>query len=1172
VVQTGPFAWSRLRHSLFGGSTLFTALIGTNIPEFSPIKTPLRRNLGHVLDHTVRPRPSQKPDGAGLTMIDRLHPNLQDTEVTFQTSFTATGWGRRQLTLEEVGIAFGFPSWLRLSTSSVADFPVVPLQILDGCLRALPQATTRHSPIVPPLPAPLLASSDRTWLSALQRWLPHTWVDASLVTDKAVKHDNADAPTHLWDARCLSVCPTAEALLPLLRKWLHVWASRRMLREFRTFLRCKHGPEWSRQLTKTRRLQAQGPLDRGSKRQRGGEEEENLDIELERDASVGIDAFQRFQKADWWNWSHGSALIFWRWPEGEQQKYARDGMEVYIKKPLPRYHRPAQKPKAEQRAKILEKLKKVLDRGYMKVPVSLAFVKSLIDSFPVEKDEDIRMVYNGTSSGLNDALYAPGFWLPFPASAARVLGVGYFMVDMDLGEMFLNFPLPAVLERYSGVDFGAFRNDLKSHFGDYKGKAWPHWTRCWMGLTPSPYWSVRFFYFADEFARGNRQDPKNALRWDAIKLNLPGDSRFDPTLPWVMKWDSEGQKIAGDMVAFVDDLRASGRTLEEAWSIARQVGARLQYLGIQDAPRKRRPPSQLPGAWAGSVFDTTQDRVIQTVTQKKWDRAKSQIQEILAHYHGKPDATPDVSYKRLEEVRGFLGHLAMTYDLIATYLKGFHLTLSSIHPNRDKEGWKMSKREWISFLWDARDKGNLSADQFGEMFDEAIRTDHPAWTKGDKPVRPPPKEIQVVPRLHLDLKALESLLEAETPAEVLVRASRVFAVLYGFADASGKGFGSTVLGKDGIRYRIGTWDSDTEDESSNFREFENVVCALEAEARTGALDDAIIFMCTDNSTVEAALAKGNSSSRKLYELVLRVRLLEMRHRCKIIVSHVSGERMKAQGTDGVSRGQMKEGVTAGLDMMSFIPFHQSAIQRSPQVRDWIGSWLGPEAEFLEPKDWFERGHDVSGGSYDSKGFWRSTFKPGKLVWAPPPGAANVALEELRKARIKRQHSIHIFVCPRLLKPLWFRQLYKAADVVFDVPPGVCCWPTNMFEPMIIGIVFPFLNRAPWQVRSTPKMLSMERQLRKVWEVSDVAPRNLLRKLLLDHERLQSLPPDVVRRMLFYESRSPLSYEGESHRHGGKRKRSKGETETDLSLGKASPAGQPVQACSRRRPYPRPIRM
>jgi hypothetical protein len=79
-------------------------------------------------------------------------------------------------------------------------------------------------------------------------------------------------------------------------------------------------------------------------------------------------------------------------------------------------------------------------------------------------------------------------------------------------------------------------------------------------------------------------------------------------------------------------------------------------------------------------------------------------------------------------------------------------------------------------------------------------------------------------------------------------------------------------------------------------------------------------MCTDNLTVEAALAKGNSSSHKLYELVLRVQLLEMRHNCRIIVSHVLGKQMKAQGTDGVSRGQTKEGVTARLDMMSFISF------------------------------------------------------------------------------------------------------------------------------------------------------------------------------------------------------------------------------------------------------------
>ena len=91
-----------------------------------------------------------------------------------------------------------------------------------------------------------------------------------------------------------------------------------------------------------------------------------------------------------------------------------------------------------------------------------------------------------------------------------------------------------------------------------------------MGLRPSPYWAVRFFYLADEFARGNHRDVKNALRWDKIILNLPGSHDFNPSLPWVMKWDSLLNRIAGDIIAFVDDLRASGFDEETAWSIARQ--------------------------------------------------------------------------------------------------------------------------------------------------------------------------------------------------------------------------------------------------------------------------------------------------------------------------------------------------------------------------------------------------------------------------------------------------------------------------------------------------------------------------------------------------------------------------------------------------------------------------
>ena len=144
----------------------------------------------------------------------------------------------------------------------------------------------------------------------------------------------------------------------------------------------------------------------------------------------------------------------------------------------------------------------------------------------------------------------------------------------------------------------------------------------------------------------------------------------------------------------------------------------------------------------------------------------------------------------------------------------------------------------------------------------------------------------------------------------------------------------------GICYRIGTWGPE-EDETSNYREFENVVDALREEAQAGNLQNSLIFLCTDNSTVESAIVKGNSSSEKLFELTLEVRKLEMQQGAKVVISHVSGERMKDQDMDGVSQGQLKEGVSAGKDMLTFILFHLNSIQRSPDVKNGLKSWLGP---------------------------------------------------------------------------------------------------------------------------------------------------------------------------------------------------------------------------------------
>jgi hypothetical protein len=51
------------------------------------------------------------------------------------------------------------------------------------------------------------------------------------------------------------------------------------------------------------------------------------------------------------------------------------------------------------------------------------------------------MVYNGTSSGLNDWLWVPWFTLPTITTLAISVEVGTHMGDLDVGEMFLNFIL-----------------------------------------------------------------------------------------------------------------------------------------------------------------------------------------------------------------------------------------------------------------------------------------------------------------------------------------------------------------------------------------------------------------------------------------------------------------------------------------------------------------------------------------------------------------------------------------------------------------------------------------------------------------------------------------------------------------------------------------------------------
>jgi hypothetical protein len=79
------------------------------------------------------------------------------------------------------------------------------------------------------------------------------------------------------------------------------------------------------------------------------------------------------------------------------------------------------------------------------------------------------------------------------------------------------------------------------------------------------------------------------------------------------------------------------------------------------------------------------------------------------------------------------------------------------------------------------------------------------------------------------------------------------------------------------------------------------------------------------------------------------------------------------------------------------------------------------------------------------------------------------------------------------------------------------WPSEMYEPLTIGLVFPFLSVRPWQIRGTPKMLNLGRTMSGLLKDSNLVTGNLLRKLCKQMWKLRSMPENVVWRVLYFAS-------------------------------------------------------
>jgi hypothetical protein len=106
--------------------------------------------------------------------------------------------------------------------------------------------------------------------------------------------------------------------------------------------------------------------------------------------------------------------------------------------------------------------------------------------------------------------------------------------------------------------------------------------------------------------------------------------------------------------------------------------------------------------------------------------------------------------------------------------------------------------------------------------------------------------------------------------------------------------------------------------------------------------------------------------------------------------------------DGVSRGDLGNGVISGESMLKHVHLDEGVDTRSPELISWFLESAEGDWTLLEPAEWFHEAH-ITNGNY---------------LWCPAPAVADVALEQLCETQHTRPLNMHIFLCPALMTLRW----------------------------------------------------------------------------------------------------------------------------------------------------------
>ena len=608
---------------------------------------------------------------------------------------------------------------------------------------------------------------------------------------------------------------------------------------------------------------------------------------------------------------------------------------------------------------------------------------------PKEELDKHRIITDCRASGVNDYITkTPPVSLPAAADVFACLYASGHMVETDFKDHFYHFMVSEKDRKYLGV--------RRPHGGKVQ-----RYTRPPMGVKTSPHICCSTTAaWEDELVK---QPPFCGI----LTANLPAQPEYDPALPYLYRKDASG-KIAASTAVYVDDCLANARDRAQGMKAIRRIVSYGGSWGFLCKYSKLKGPRQSNRTFHGFELDTREHKGGPRARLRPKPRAAAKLLVATALACG-----ASINRRLLAQVVGKLLSLAPAVPHGVTFLRR---------------------------LWDSLHALQLSPDQRpGRRYDVMVPLDR--------------EHRRDLDWWHVALK--------DTTGTYLMRNKDVRLRVH-YTDGSGYGTGGcgyefTTAKLPEVSYFSGLWKQEVTSMSSNWKELRTILNALRRERLTAqheqrrtSLWRTRIFHMTDNLVSECILTKGASHSPRLQQLLREIALELRLQQCDLVPIHVAGTRLIAQGTDGLSRGQMHAGIMDGNveDVNAFNPLAQQPRPITQPLREWVKRY-GHGTELWDPVTWEPQ-----------------NIRGKHTIWMPPPLLARDALLIfLRQRMIAPTTTTATFLLPRRFTAPW-RRLIRKFDITVVKAGNGDHWKATEFEPLIVA------HCPPWspslQVRTSER--------------------------------------------------------------------------------------------------------